>query len=62
MHSHHNATAYFESGGRVVVHLPGGGTAELKPSDGFIMWREAWTHRAQNVGKTGIRAIIVEPK
>ena len=61
-HSHRNETVYFESGGKVVVHLPDGGTAELEPPDGFVMWHEAWTHRVQNVGTTDIRAIIVEPK
>ena len=62
MHSHHNETVYFITGGKVKVHMPDGGSAELEPPDGFVMWHEAWTHRVENVGTTDIHAIIVEPK
>ena len=62
MHSHPAETVYFITGGKVKVHLPDGGTADLEPPDGFVMWHEAWTHRVENVGTTDIHAIIVEPK
>lgn len=62
MHSHPAETVYFVTGGKVKVHLPDGGTADLEPPDGFVMWHEAWTHRVENVGTTDIHAIIVEPK
>lgn len=62
MHSHPNETVYFETGGKVKVHLPDGGAAELEPPDGFVMWHEEWTHRVENIGSTDIRAIIFEPK
>ena len=62
MRSHPDETVYYERGGKVVVHLPDGGSAELEPPDGFVMAHEAWTHRVQNVGTTVTRAIIVEPK
>jgi len=61
-HSHHNETVYFITGGKVKVHMPDGGSAELGFPDGFVMWHEAWTRRVENVGTTDIRAIIVEPK
>ena len=61
-HSHHDETVYFITGGKVKVHMPDGGSAELEFPDGFVMWHEAWTHRVKNVGTTVIKAIIVEPK
>ena len=62
MHSHPSETVYFETGGKVKVHMPDGGSAELKPPDGFVMWHEEWTHRVENIGSTDIRAKIFEPK
>ncbi len=61
-HSHHDETVYFITGGKVKVHMPDGGSAELESPDGFVMWHEAWAHRVENVGTTVIKAIIVEPK
>ena len=61
-HSHHDETVYFITGGKLKVHMPDGGSAEMEVPDGFVMWHEAWTHRVENVGTTDIKAIIVEPK
>jgi len=61
-HSHHDETVYFITGGKVKVHMPDGGTADLEFPDWFVMWHEAWTHRVENVGTTDIKAIIVEIK
>jgi quercetin dioxygenase-like cupin family protein len=61
-HSHPEETVIFLQGGRVRVHLPDGGTAELDLPDGHIMWHESWTHRVENIGSKDIRAFIVEDK
>ncbi len=61
-HSHPSETVYFVKGSKVRVHLPDGGTAELEPPDGHVMWHEAWTHQVENIGTTDLLAIIVENK
>lgn len=61
-HSHPTEHVYFITGGSIKIHLPDGGVAEADIPDGHGMWHEAWTHRVENVGKTDIRAVIVEPK
>lgn len=61
-HSHDDETVYFLSGGKVKIHLPGGGSADAEFPDGHVMWHEAWTHSVENTGPTDIRAIIVESK
>ncbi len=61
-HSHDDETVYFISGGKVTIHLPGGGSADVELPDAHVMWHEAWTHSVENVGSTDIRAIIVERK
>jgi hypothetical protein len=40
-HSHHDETVYFITGGKVKVHMPDGGSADLEFPDGFVMWHEA---------------------
>jgi beta-alanine degradation protein BauB len=61
-HSHPSETVYFVTGGKVRVHLPGGGEAELEIPDGHVMWHEAWTHRVENIGDTEVCAIVIETK
>jgi len=62
MHSHPSETAYFLKGSKVRVHLPDGGTVELEPPDGFVMWHEEWTHKVENIGNSDLRAIVIEAK
>ncbi len=62
MHSHPSETVYFIKGGAVRVHAPDGGTAEVEFPDGGVMWHEPWTHRVENVGRSELRAVIVEDK
>lgn len=59
-HHHPDETVYFEKGGAVKIHLPDGTAITKDLPDGGVMWHEAWVHRVENIGKTPVRAIIVE--
>ncbi|MDA0988196.1 MAG: hypothetical protein O2783_03490 [Chloroflexi bacterium] len=61
-HSHPSEIAYFVSGGKVKIHLPGGDAMEADIPDGHVMWHEEWTHQVENVGTSDIKAIVVELK
>jgi mannose-6-phosphate isomerase-like protein (cupin superfamily) len=61
-HSHPTETVYFVRGGQARIHLADGSSAEVKLPDGHVMWHEPWTHQVANVGKSDIRAVIVESK
>ncbi|MBI2911528.1 MAG: hypothetical protein HYY05_05245 [Chloroflexi bacterium] len=61
-HSHPDETVYFVRGGTVKIHLPDGQAVEAEIPDGHVMWHETWTHTVENIGKSDIKAIIVESK
>jgi beta-alanine degradation protein BauB len=61
-HSHPDETVYFIQGGTVKIHLPDGNAVDADLPDGHVMWHEAWTHTVENVGRSDIKAIIVERK
>lgn len=60
-HKHNAETVYFEQGGTAVITTKEGSN-RLDIPDGFTMWHDAWEHQVSNVGKTAIKAIIVERK
>jgi quercetin dioxygenase-like cupin family protein len=63
MHSHPDYFAYvLGDGGAVRFTMPSGETAELELPAGASMWREAEEHATENVGRTVVRAIFLEPK
>ena len=59
-HYHPDETVYFEKAGRLKIHLQDGTSVTNDIPDGGVMWHEAWVHRVENIGKTHVRAIIVE--
>lgn len=59
-HHHPDETVYFEKGGKLKIHLQDGTAITNDVPDGGIMWHDAWAHQVENVGKTRVRAIIVE--
>ncbi len=61
-HSHPAYVFYVIEGGRVRNHAADGTTseAELKPGD--VVYRDALTHWAENIGTTTIRLVLVEMK
>ena len=58
-HSHKSESAYFLSGGKVIIHV-GEETIEAEIPDGHVMHHGPWTHYVENVGETAIQAIIFE--
>jgi len=59
-HSHPHEMVYFNTGGKVRIHLPGGESVELEIPDGHAMKHEPWTHRVENIGTTDIKAVLFE--
>lgn len=61
-HSHPSETVFFVKGGKLRIKDFGGETFEAELPDGAVLSHEAWTHQVQNVGKSTVRAVIVESK
>jgi beta-alanine degradation protein BauB len=61
-HSHPAETVYFVQGGHARIHLGDGEAVEVELPDGHVMWHEPWTHQVENLGRSDIRAVIVETK
>ena len=59
LHSHHNETVYFLSGGKAMIHV-GDQVVNAEIPDGHVMHHGPWTHSVKNAGEAAIRAIIVE--
>ncbi len=53
---------YVISGGKARNHTAGGKTAEIVMSAGDVVYRDATTHWAENIGTTEIHLILVELK
>lgn len=62
MHSHPDTLIYALSGGKVTFTDPSGDVADLDISAGDTIWVDATEHATENVGGSGIRALLIEPK
>ena len=61
-HSHPAYVIYVIEGGRVRTHGTDGNVVEADFKTGDVIYREAVTHWAENIGKTTIRLELVELK
>lgn len=61
-HSHPAYVIYVIEGGRVRTHGTDGSVTEADFKTGDVIYREAVTHWAENIGKTTIRLELVELK
>ncbi len=62
MHSHPPYIIYVISGGKALGHSQDGKTAEMVLETGAVLYRDAVTHWAENVGTTELHLILVELK
>lgn len=62
MHHHPDHMIYFVSGGTVRFTMKDGSTKEQTSKAGEARWNEAVDHQSENIGKTTIKYVIVEPK
>jgi quercetin dioxygenase-like cupin family protein len=60
-HSHPDHVAYLLSGGKLAV-TANGKTEDVEVKTGDVVWFDAVTHEAANVGDTEIRILVVELK
>jgi len=61
-HSHPAYVIYVIEGGRVRTHGADGSAVEADFKTGDVIYRDAVTHWAENIGKTTIRLELVELK
>lgn len=61
-HSHPDYVIYVIAGGRVRMHGTDGSATEAEFKTGDVMYRNAVTHWAENIGNTIIRLELVELK
>ena len=61
-HAHPAYVIYVIEGGRVRTHGADGSVTEADFKTGDVIYREAVTHWAENIGKTTIRLELVELK
>ena len=62
MHSHPPGFVYVFDDATLRMTLPDGTSSNLSAKGGEVIWREATTHAAENVGKTEAHALAVELK
>jgi len=62
IHSHPACVVHFIEGGKVRNHAADGTSTDAEIEAGVTVYREPVTHWAENIGKTTIRAVIVELK
>ena len=62
MHSHPNAIVYPFKNSKLKFTFPDGKTIEKEFKAGQVVWIEAVTHSAENVGTNASHALIVELK
>jgi len=62
MHAHSATVLYVIAGGKLRYTFPDGKTSEVEVKAGDVTWREAIIHAVENVGKTEVRALLVEVK
>lgn len=61
-HSHPPSIIYVISGGQARNHSADGRTTEIVMTAGDVVYRDALTHWAENIGTTEIHLILVELK
>jgi hypothetical protein len=62
LHFHPAFVVYVLSGGTLRITTPDGKSDDVEFKDGDIRYREPVTHTTENIGKTQLRAILVELK
>jgi hypothetical protein len=62
MHSHPARLNVVMNGWKSLVSKPGSLARENERKDGEVFWRDAETHKVDNVGKTSSRVLMVEMK
>lgn len=62
MHSHPARLNIVLNGWRSLASTPNSPAKEVQRKDGEVFWREAETHKVENVGKTSSRVLMVELK
>lgn len=62
MHSHPARLNIVLSGWRSLASSPNSPAREVQRKDGEVFWREAETHKVENIGKTSSRVLMVELK
>jgi quercetin dioxygenase-like cupin family protein len=62
LHSHPASVIYVIAGGKLRNHSAGGKTTESEITTGDTIYREPFTHWAENIGTTTIHLIVVELK
>lgn len=62
MHSHPAYVIYVVTPGKVKFTAPDGTTEEVELEAGQVIWREAETHAAENVGTTEVHVLNIELK
>ena len=62
MHSHPAYVTYVVAGGKIRNHLADGKVSETELKTGDVLYRDALTHWAENIGTTPIDVVLVELK
>jgi hypothetical protein len=62
MHSHPARVNIVMSGWQSLASKPGSPPRAQERKDGEVFWRDAETHKVENVGKTNARVLMVELK
>ena len=62
VHSHPASLFYVLEGGKIRNHASDGTVTEAELRAGDVVYREALTHWAENIGSTTIRLVLVELK
>jgi len=62
MHSHPDHFVYVLSGGTLALSHPDGTTKEFEGKAGDVVWINAESHAAENVGTTEFKGVVVELK
>jgi hypothetical protein len=62
MHSHPARLNIVLNGWRSLASTPNSPARAVQRKDGEVFWREAETHKVENIGKTNSRVLMVELK
>jgi quercetin dioxygenase-like cupin family protein len=62
LHSHPAYVTYVVAGGKIRNHTADGKSTEAELKTGDVLYRDAITHWAENIGTTTIKVVLVELK
>lgn len=62
MHSHPDHMVYVLTDGKLVLTHPDGTTADFEAKAGDVVWINAESHSAENVGTTEVKGVVIEFK